>query len=173
MIGEQASWAWVGHCKTPAGLGHVQVFHWKFDFAFFQPRKFEFTFFRMRKFKYADQVWTSLGPNKKFTLVPVIYPRGPWPLQLQVSCKNTSDVCQNILISALLPDRTLFSTTYVVMPTPSRLNKRRYQTQIIRWPDKTYQNPWWQICWWRWILNRRRIIKIKLKLKVEIKNPQS
>ena len=119
------------------------------------------------------QVWTSLGPNKEFTLVPVIYPRGPWPLQLQVSCKNTSDVCQNILISALLPDRTLFSTTYVVMPTPSRLNKRRYQTQIIRWPDKTYQNPWWQICWWRWILNRRRIIKIKLKLKVEIKNPQS
>ena len=80
---------------------------------------------------------------------------------------------QNILTSTLFPDRTLFSTIYGVMPTPSQLNKRRYQTQIIGWPDKTYQNPWWQICWWRWILNRRRIIKIKLKFKVEIKNPQS
>ena len=143
MIGEQASWAWVGHCKTPAGLGHVQVFHWKFDFAFFQPRKFEFTFFRMRKFEYADQVWTSLGPNKKFTLVPVIYPRGPWSLQFQVGFhKNILDLCCQHkyckILQNLLLDWILFSTICADMPILSQYSKHRYETK--------HCDTWYMIC---------------------------
>ena len=89
---------WSGQCKTQSYMGHLHVggkmlFLTKQVLPKVQCNIIVSTHFKFKSgVTCLNQVWTGLGPINKFTLVPVIHPRGPRSLQFQVCDNNKKHI---------------------------------------------------------------------------------